>query len=94
MDRWMLQDLLFLRSFTIPNNIFVFSAPKARKIVCDRGMNASRLTTTVSQLVGIEYKDHLHWIRSSATNASCYSTEQSTTQMAPNQDLAMLSGHK
>lgn len=81
MDRWMLYDLTFLRGFCAPGNKFVFPSGKANKSVCKKGMNASRVTNTVSEISGIEYTDHLHWIRSSATNASCISTEQSTSQM-------------
>jgi hypothetical protein len=47
----------------------------------------------MAEISGFEYKDHLHWIRSSATNASCISTEQSTSQMVPDMDLVILNGH-
>jgi hypothetical protein len=56
-------------------------------------MNASRLASSMAEISGFEYKDHLHWIRSSATNASCISTEHSTSQMVPDMDLVILNGH-
>lgn len=93
MDRWMLFDLTFLRGFCRPGNKFVFPSGKANKERCTKGMNASRVTAMMAAISGVEYNDHLHWIRSSATNASCISTEQSTSQMMPDMELVILNGH-
>jgi hypothetical protein len=93
MDRWMLYELYFLRGFTVPGNQFVFPSGESFKQAISRGMNASRLALRMAEISGFEYKDHLHWIRSSATNASCISTEHSTSQMIPDMDLVILNGH-